>query len=188
MDVTIVKQILYIYSKEEEDSTKSFYSMVNNDLRSANFEILSKYFEIISFINNLIEKEEISTYSGEVYRGTYLTPELINELKPFKKMVNSSFWSSSKDYEEALDFLLKSNINNTLICIKSQKSNIDIDNEELSEFLEEQEVLFIPYTLFEITKVEMKTIENKMVYVVHLIDLNEKNKCCTENMPVINVD
>ena len=185
MDITVIKQIIYIYTKEEKKKTESFYSMVNDDLRSGDLKIICKYFEIISYMNKLIENDEILTYNGIVYRGTYWMPELINELRLGKRMINSSFWSSSKDYDIALEFLLNSQRNNTLVCITSKKSNIDIDKEELSAHPEEEEVLFIPYSVFEITKIEIKQIENKVVNVVSLIEVDEKNKCPNDEMIVI---
>ena len=70
--------------------------MINNDFRSGDSEKISRYLPIIKEIFDLIRGNYLKSYSGEVYRASYFKQELINEIKPGKKMFNASFWSSSK--------------------------------------------------------------------------------------------
>ena len=82
--VAFVKMFLYAYTLEE-DNGKSFYSLMNNDLRSGKREKIMRYLPMIRHIYNLIRKNRLKSYSGDVYRATYFKQELINEIKPGKK-------------------------------------------------------------------------------------------------------
>ena len=80
---------LYAYTLEE-DNGKSLYSIMNNDLRSGNAEKISRYLTMIRNAYNLIKTNRLKSYSGDVYRATYFKKELIDEIKPGKKMINAS--------------------------------------------------------------------------------------------------
>ncbi len=75
----------------------------------------------------------LKSYTGDVYRATYFEKELINEIKTGKKMINASFWSSSKKESVAKDFLFKYK-KNVLLHTKIQNgnNNIDIHLEKIS--------------------------------------------------------
>ena len=102
-NITASKKFLYAYTLEESDG-KSFYSMINNDFCSGDSEKISIYLPIIKQILDLIRANYFKSYSGEVYRTAYFKPELINEIKPGKKMFNASFWPSSKKLNVAKHF------------------------------------------------------------------------------------
>ena len=51
--VASVKMFLYAYTLEEKDG-KSFYSLINNDLRSGNGNKISRYLTILKSIYDLI--------------------------------------------------------------------------------------------------------------------------------------
>ena len=74
--VAFVKMFLYAYTLEE-DNGKSFYSLMNNDLRSGNPDKIMRYLPMIRYIYNLIKRNCLKSYSGDVYRATYFKQELI---------------------------------------------------------------------------------------------------------------
>jgi hypothetical protein len=101
--VASVKMFLYAYTLEENNG-KSFYSIMNNDLRSGNSAKICRYLTMIRSIYNLIQGKYLKSFSGDVYRATYFKQELIDEIKPDKKMLNASLLSSSKKQSVAKKF------------------------------------------------------------------------------------
>ncbi len=67
-------------------------------------------------------------------------------------MVNTTFWSTSKDFNIAEKFMIKNQWRNSFIICKTFKNNIDIDLQQLNTF-NEKEVLFLPFTEFRVDKV-----------------------------------
>ena len=120
---------LYAYTLEEKDG-KSFYSFMNNDFRSGNANKISRYLTMLRSIYDLIRKKILMSYSGDVYRATYFKQELINEIKPGKRMLNASLWSSSKKLDVAKKFLFKYKKNILLRTKVKEGSNIDIHLEK----------------------------------------------------------
>ena len=116
------------------------------------------------------------SYSGDIYRATYFKQELIDEIKPGKKMLYASLWSSSKKIDVAKDFLFTYNKNILLHTKVKEGNNIDIHLENLSQYPEEEEILFLPYCYFEI-KSFIKFKENNLEYYdLELIYCDEENK------------
>ena len=173
--VALVKMFLYAYTLEEENG-KSFYSLINNDLRSGDYEKISRYLPMIRIIYSMIKEGNLKRYTGDVYRATYFEKELINEIKPGKKMINVSFWSSSKKVSVAKDFLFKYK-KNVLLHTKIQNgnNNIDIHLEKISQFPSEEEILFLPYCYFEIKSFKKIKENNFEYYSLELIYCNEEN-------------
>ncbi len=173
--VAFVKMFLYAYTLEEENG-KSFYSFINSDLRSGNYEKISRYLPMIKIIYDMIVDGCLKSYTGDVYRATYFEKELINEIKTGKKMINASFWSSSKKESVAKDFLFKYK-KNVLLHTKIQNgnNNIDIHLEKISQFPSEEEILFLPYCYFEIKNFKKIKENNFEYYSLELIYCNEEN-------------
>ena len=178
--IAVVKKFLYAYTLEEKNKEKSFYILINNDLRSGNPEKIGRYLPIFSQIYTLIKKNYLESYSGEVYRATFFTKELIKEIKPGKKLLNASLWSSSKKLSVAKNFLFKHKGKNVLLHSNIKKgNNIDIHLEKLSAFPKEEEILFLPYCVFEIKsfkKMEEKGIEYYDLELIYCEDENKNNK------------
>ena len=173
--ITIVKMFLYAYTLEEENG-KSFYSLMNNDFRSGNTEKICRYLPMINNIYRLIKKNNLKSYSGDVYRATFFKKELIDEIMPGKKMLNASLWSSSKKLSVAKKFLINYKKNILLHTKIKEGNNIDIHLEKLSQYPEEEEILFLPYCVFEVQSF-IKTQENdKEYYELELIYCEEENK------------
>ena len=175
-NITIPKMFLYAYTLEE-DNNKSFYCMINNDFRSGDSEKICRYLPIIKQIFDLIRGNYLKSYSGEIYRAAYFKQELINEIKPGKKMFNASFWSSSKKLSVAKYFLLNYP-KNILIHSKIKKgNNVDIHLEKLSQYPNEEEILFLPFCNFEIKSIKKvkENNNNKEFYYLELISCDDEN-------------
>ena len=173
-NITFLKNILYAYTLEESNG-KSFYSLMNNDLRSGDSEKICRYLPMIRMIYDLINEDYLKSFSGDVYRATYFKKELIDEIKPGVKMFNSSFWSSSKKLSVAKKFLFQYK-KNILLHTKIKKgNNIDIHLERLSQYPHEEEILFLPYCYFEIKSFKKVKENNFEYYDLELIYCEEEN-------------
>ena len=173
-NISMSKMFLYAYTLEENNG-KSFYCMINNDFRSGDAEKISRYLPNIKLIFDLIRGNYLKSYSGEVYRAAFFKQELINEIKPGKKMFNASFWSSSKKLSVAKQFLFRYQ-KNILIHSKIKKgNNIDIHLEKLSQYPNEEEILFLPFCTFEIKSISKVKENNKEYYDLELIYCDDEN-------------
>ena len=153
---------LYAYTLEEKDG-KSFYCLMNNDLRSGNPDKISRYLPMINNIYRLLKKGHLKSYTGDVYRATFFKKELIDEIERGKKVLNASLWSSSKKLNVARKFLFKYKKNILLHTQVKGGNNIDIHLENLSQYPNEEEILLLPFCVFEVKSFE-KVKENNLEY------------------------
>jgi hypothetical protein len=109
------------------------------------------------------------------------------KLNPGVKMVNTTFWSTSKDFKVAENMMIKNNFRNSFIICKTFKNNIDIDFEGLNPF-NEKEVLFLPFTEFKLEKVSSIIKYGKKVFIIELTELSEKNFVNPNNMKIEKVN
>ena len=182
-DIIMAKRYIFIYTIEEKEKKNSFYSILNNELRSGEPKRIVPFLVIIALIEREINNKELLSFEGIVHRGTVLTEELIEKIEPGKIMYNSSFWSCSKDISISKKFLHNSKKANALIIINTIGNNIDVDLEKLTNFEDEKEVLFIPFTAFKVVEIKKVEIDNKMINVIILQqDINSENICKFENM------
>ena len=142
-----------------------------------------KYPELIS----MIENEFLLTYEGKVFRATKLDEKLILKLIPGTKMVNTTFWSTSKEFQVAERFMKRNIWRNSYIICNAHKNNIDIDSEKLNPY-NEKEVLFLPFTEFIVDKISSETKYGKKIFIIELTELENRNFVNTDNMQVENVN
>ena len=187
LEISALKRILYMYCREETEYKKSLYYMLNSDLRSRDPAKIYRYIDLIAIINKCIDNGELANYKGKVYRATKLDENLILKLKEGSTMVNTTFWSTSKDYNVANDFLRDQLWRNSFIICEAKKSNIDIDFENLNYFAE-KEILYLPFTAFKVEKVRSEMKFNKKIYIIELTELDSKNVVNLQNMQAINMD
>ena len=187
LEISALKRILYMYCREETEYKKSLYYMLNSDLRSRDPAKIYRYIDLIAIINKCIDNGELANYKGKVYRATKLDENLILKLKEGSTMVNTTFWSTSKDYNVANDFLRDHSWRNSFIICEAKKSNIDIDFENLNYFAE-KEILYLPFTAFKVEKVRSEMKFNKKIYIIELTELDSKNVVNLQNMQAINMD
>ena len=177
----VIKHFLYAYSRSEKKN--SFYYILNKELRSGDSKKTHKYLELVSIINTALEKKSIKSYKGELYRATYIQNDIINKiLVEGKIVINFAFMSSTKSRKVAEKFLSQPN-KNVLFIIETNENNIDIELECISQYQNEKEVLFIPYSKFSVIKNEKKNfmIEKgniKEIYEITLkgLDFNHERK------------
>ena len=160
-----------MYCREEKEKEKSLYRIINDDLRTRDPYKIYRYINLLAIINDLIELEALKHFEGKVYRATKLDENLILKLIPGAKMVNTTFWSTSKEFEIAEKFMKKHDWRNTYIICKTSKNNIDIDLEKLNPF-NEKEVLFLPFTEFIVEKVSTEIKYNKKIFTIEMTELN----------------
>jgi len=139
--VAIVKMFLYAYTLEEENG-KSFYSLMNNDLRSGNSLKIGRYLPMFNNIYRLIKNKCLKSYSGDVYRAAYFKKELIDEIKPGKKLLNASLWSSSKKLNVTKKFLFQYQKNILLHTKVKEGNNIDIHLEKFLNIQKKKKYYF----------------------------------------------
>jgi hypothetical protein len=172
-----------MYCREENESQKSFYRIVNDDFRSRDPYKIYRYISIVGLINKFIEDKNLGSFFGNVYRATKLDENLILKLVPGAKMVNTTFWSTSKDFKVPETFMINHNFRNSFIICKNAKTNIDIDYEKSNPF-NEKEVLFLPFTEFMVEKVSTERKYGKKIYIIELSELGNRNFVNSDNMQI----
>ena len=169
-----IKHFLYAYTLDEKD--KSFYYLMNKDLRSGDYSKVKKYIDIIAMINLSFKEGVIKTYEGKLFRGTMLENQYIEEkIKVGNVLTNLSFWSASKDRNIAYHFLELHKKKNIIFEIETKKNNIDIDEERISKF-EEKEVLFLPFSKFLVKSKEKINFKSRQIYNIKLEGLDEQHE------------
>ena len=171
-----VKLFLYAYTLEEKEDGKSFYSLMNSDLRSGNSKKISRYLPMFSNIYRCLKQKHLKSYCGDIYRAAYFKKELIEEIQKGKKLLNASLWSSSKKLNVAKKFLFKYKKNVLLHTKVKEGSNIDIHLENISKYPDEEEVLILPFCFYEVKSFEKKNENNLEYYYLELIYCEEENK------------
>ena len=172
-----------MYCRQENPPEQSFYRIINEDLRSRDPNKIYRYINILALINKIIEEKFLASFKGYVYRATIFDEKLIRRLIPGKKMLNTQFWSTSKDFKVAERFLVQQAWRNSFIICKCIKNNIDIDSEKLNTFTE-KEVLFLPFTEFIVDKVLTQFKYGKKIYIIELTELGNKNFVSINNMKI----
>lgn len=170
-----IKLFLYAYTLEE-DNGKSFYCIMNNEFRSGNFQKISRYLPMIRYIYEMIKKKHLYSYSGDVYRAAKFENNLINEIKEGKKMLNTCLWSSSKKLDVAKRFLFDYNKNILIHTKIKEGGNIDIHSEKISKYPNEEEVLILPFSFFEVKRFKKNRVNNFEYYDLELIYCEKENK------------
>ena len=180
------RRILYMYCREESPSEKSLYRIMNDDLRTRDPYKIYRYINLLALINELIEGEILESFEGYVYRATKLDENLIMKLVPNTIMINTTFWSTSKDFNIADKFMKNQQWRNSFIVCKTVKNNIDIESENLNPY-NEKEVLFLPFNEFRVEKISSEIKYGKKIFTIELTDLGNRNVINSDNMQVENI-
>ena len=184
----LAKYYLHLYTLESD-----FYHDLNRDLAQGKFD---KYRTYIYLIYACLNKGILeSNNETKLYKAETLSKEEFNDLyEKYKKidentklsLFSKKFLSFSKEEEVANKFLAKYLRNKykgvyVKFIIDEDKNsnyctNIDLDKHKLSQFKKEKEVLFLPFSCFEVTEIkEGKYLENE-IYIIKLKYLNEYEK------------
>ena len=184
---TFMKFFIYAYILDEGSKDKSFYSILNDTLRSGDYEKIKMFIEIFSKLLELIKFKAIMSYKGKVYRASYFKDDLLKQIKVGKKMINAALWSCTKDENVAIDFFKKYKKNVIINTYLEGDFNIDIHEEKLSQFPSEKEVLVLPFCTFEVKCFEKINDTNiGEFYKLELKLLNKSNNHNLESVKEVN--
>ena len=167
----------------------NFYKDMNQDLMRGYKENFIEYIKVMYEGNKLNVFK--NSYNGILYRSSIISKKEIRDIIeyknkrskdqdfPFAIVYSRAFLSFTKS--EKISHLFNHSITNSdfflVKYILKQEYNYDkslcthADIEEFSFKEKEKEVLFFPYTCFEINNIEMKKEKNKEYYIIYLNDL-----------------
>ena len=186
----LCKYYIRLYTMES-----NFYKELNYDLRN------KKKDNYLTFIKILYEGLKLKslklTTNNELYRGSKISIEEIKKIKiylynkkpnlPGAIVFSKSFLSFTKDIEIANRFL------SNVLYILEKDDNIDYnlsthsDIENLSFFKKEKEVLFFPFSSFEIKDINTKLKDNKKIYIIKLLYLGKYIKEIKNDKNIIEI-
>ena len=173
-----------LYTAESDNNNNNFYSDINKDLRENKKD---NYLSYIKILYEGIKTKSLPLGSNNIlYRGTRLLNKEIEIIKKYIKnkkeglpsaiVFSKTFLSFSKDNKIAENFLKNQKNNNELnkvLFILEKDNNIDYnlsthaDIEKISFYPNEKEVLFFPFSSFEIKEIKKVNdrYEIKLLYL-----------------------
>ena len=188
----------------DSDNENKFYSNINRDLRKNKKD---KYLPYIKMLYEGIKTKSLPLGSKEIlYRGTRLLNKEIELIKkyicdkieglPSSIVFSKTFLSFSKDKKIAQNFL-KAQKNdkelNKVLFILEKDDNLDydlcthVDIEEISFYPTEREVLFFPFSSFEIKEIKEVNSGGENIYVIKLLYLGKYIKQLETNIDNIKL-
>ena len=199
-------EILAKYYARFYTASSSFYKEMNKDL---GMNKIDKYLLYIKILYEGVKLKSLPLASNNLlYRGSKISDDEIkiiisNMNKKIKDLpgvivFSKTFLSFSKEKEIAEKFLKQNNLNPNLskvlfILEKDDTLGYNLsthgDIEEISYYPKEREVLFFPFSAFEIKNINKINIENENIYEIKLLYLgkylkeieNDKNITKNEN-------
>ena len=198
-------EILSRYYSRLYTDDSSFYRNINHDLG------LNKTDNYLSFIKILYEGVKLKSLplsnNNILYRGSKISNDEINKIKkylnnkveglPGSIVFSKSFLSFSKDKNIAEKFLKGENKNkyiSKVLFILEKDENIGYnlsthgDIEKISFYPDEKEVLFFPFSSFEIKNIKEVKIKNEKIYEIKLLYLGKYLKDIENDNNLINND
>ena len=198
-------EILSRYYSRLYTANCSFHKNINKDLG------LNKKDNYLSFIKILYEGIKLKSLplsnSNLLYRGSKIANEEINKIKnylnlkkeglPGSIVFSKSFLSFSKEKNMAEKFLKDENKNNNLskvLFILEKDENIGYnlsthgDIEKISFYPNEKEVLFFPFSSFEIKNIKEINFNNENIYEIKLLYLGKYLKDIENDNNLISSD
>ena len=180
----------------------NFYKDIDEDL---GFNHKENHLPFIKTLYESIKLKAIPLSSNNtLYRGSKISNNEIEKIKSYLKnkkkdlpaaiVFSKSFLSFSKDEKSAKSFLKKKNENNKLskvFYILEKDNNIDYclsthaDIEKIS-YYNEREVLFFPFSSFEIKEIEESNYKGEKIYKIKLLYLGKFLKEI-EKAKIINI-
>lgn len=136
--------------------TSGKYRLYNEKLRAGRMtkNIMESLKEVVDSMRALPD------YSGEVYRGSVMSKSVLKEIKVGDVIFDPAFLSTSVDKPAALKFLTSSSTSKDnikyLMTIDAKRGKSLMDRGLSSFAVEEAEVLLLPKTPREVTKIEYK--------------------------------
>ena len=203
--INIPIEVLSKYYARLYTAESNFYKDINKNLG------LNKKEKYLPFIKTLYEGVKLKSLSlasdNILYRGSKISNEEVEKIKTYlnKKIDNlpgsivfsKSFLSFSKDKGTAEKFLKYKNKNENLskvLYILEKDDNIGYnlsthgDIEKISYFPNEKEVLFFPFSSFEIKEIKEINIGEEKGYEIKLLYLSKYLKEIENNNNIMNIE
>ena len=188
----IPKELLSKYYARIYTYNTNFYRNMNSELKNNNNDI---YLPYIKTLYRGVEMESLPLASNNyiLYRGAYIENKEIGKLIEYKQKKDNKylaaivfskvFLSFSKDMKIALEFIRdksypgKSKVSKVLFILQKDNSinsslSTHADIEYISYFPHEKEVLFFPFSSFEIKSIQ-KDQNNPEIYQINLFYLGK---------------
>jgi hypothetical protein len=157
-----------------------YYKYLNKFLREGNFiafRILSSH--ITKFIFKLYDyREKIIAYQkkSDLYRKMYLYPK---DVELYKKSIGRvicypAFTSSSISLNAFTPVKYDENLELVLLIIKQNNTKSVIPIKEFSEYQDEEEYLFLPFSFFKIENVKLNKGSKENPHIINLTALNSE--------------
>ncbi len=179
----IPKTLLSKYYTRAYTIESNLYKEMNSELSKGNKEKFLPFIKML-YEGNKLGSLPIYSENKNLYRGGKISNEEIKKIKEYlnKKIeglpgaivYSRSFLSFSKDERKAKEFIKKANNNYNPVFFIIQNSNNDNKNllthsdiENIS-FYKEKEVLFFPFSSFEINKIEDTQINGIKTFIIYL--------------------
>ena len=155
-----------------------YYKHLNKFLREGDFEafrILSSHiskfiFKLYDYRNKIISKQK----KDDLYRKIYLKPEVIKQYEEsMGKVICYPSFTSTSIYDDKY-IPKKYNVNDELVLfiIEQNKTKSVVSISEFSNFPNEEEYLFLPFSFFKIKKLIRKSGTRNDPHIIYLIALN----------------
>ena len=181
-------ELLSKYYAKLYTAESDFYKNINKDLE---INKMDKYLPFIKTLYEGVKLKALPTAEDTtLFRGAKIAKDEINKLKKYMKNKNKnlpgsilfckSFLSFTKEKEIANSYLSKENKDTNLykvLFILEKDDNVDhnlathSDLEQLSFFPQEKEVLFFPFSSFEIKDIKEKDFNGENIYEIKLLYL-----------------
>ena len=168
-----IKIYIKNYTKES-----FYYKYLNKFLREGNFDAfrtlsshIAKFiFKLYDYRNKILYKQKNSI----LYRRMYLNPD---DIKLYQQSVDKvicypSFTSTSIGKNNFIPFPHSPNTQLVLLIIEQNNTKSSVSISDFSKFPGEEEFLFLPFSFFKITKVELKQGSKNDPHIIHLLALN----------------
>ena len=173
-----IKIPYYLYSKiflRLYTLESPFYRKLKISLIKGNYSEFKQY--ILILYNGLNQKIIKDYHDGYLYSSQFITKKELDSISSSsgRIILTKSFLSFSKDKIIATDFMRSTGRNVLLIVnpLKQKDATVtNMDIEEISYFKDEKEVLFLPFSGFEIEKIE----KNQKYTIIYLNYLNKYEK------------
>ena len=167
-----------------------FYHDINTDLRDNKKE---NYMSYIKILYEGIKLKSLQLASNDIlYRGSKISIDELLKIKGYLKnkikdlpgaiVFSKSFLSFTKNKNIVQNFIKKKNDNKNLLNVlyiieKDDKLNFDLsthsDIENISIYPNEKEVLFLPFSSFEIKDIKETIYNNETIYEIKLLYLGK---------------
>ena len=194
-------ELLAKYYTRAYTLNSDFYKDMNYYLRTKTKEKETENI-YLPYIKLLYESLKLKTFplvkETELYRGSLLSKDEVEKIKneynnktgdlPGMVLFSKTFLSFSKDKNVVLDYFLNAintddNLAKVLFILKRKEEDTDYnynlathaDIEKISYFPNEKEVLFFPFSSFEISGVELKNLNDELTYEINLTNLGQKD-------------